>query len=143
MSAKKCQYYATADEASTAAVSKLRTKYGSNPQIFIYRSPDGFGFSLTRPTRITKRSTVLITQDQPNYFREAIKTVVGKYPPMLVPPFGSKDMGDEVMELQDWCSENARPAWATGLSMIEAAELIVDQAIENANIREYLCSEGS
>ena len=137
MSAKKCQYYASPEEAETEAIKKLRTKYGSNPQIFIYRSPEGFGFSLTRPTRVEKRSTVLIIQDRPNYFREALKILVGKYPPMLVPPFSAHDMGDEVTELQDWCSDNARPAWATGLSMIEAAELIVDQAVENANIRNF------
>lgn len=70
----------------------------------------------------------------PNYFREALKVLIGKEPPMEVPPYGAHDMGDEVIALQDWCSENARPSWATGLSMIEAAELIVQQALDNANI---------
>jgi hypothetical protein len=131
------KHYLTQEYATVSAVKKLHSKYGSGPEIFIYKSPEGFGFSTTRPTRVMKRSTVLIIEERPNYFREALKVVVGKYPPMLVPPFGAHDMGDEVMELQDWCSENARPRWATGLSMIEAAELIVDQAVENANIKEY------
>ena len=137
MSAKKCQYYATPEEATQVAIKKLHTKYGSGPEIYIYRSPDGFGFSLTRPTRVMKRSTVLLVQERPNYFREALKAIIGKYPPMHVPPVGSMEMGDAVVELQDWCSDNAQPKWATGLSMIEAAELIVDQAIENANILKY------
>ena len=136
MSAKKCQYYATTEEAAQAAVKKYHTKYGSGPEIYIYRSPEGFGFSLTRPTRILKRSTVLLVQERPNYFREALRAIIGKYPPMHVPPFGSREMGDAVIELQDWCSYNANPDWATGLSMIEAAELIVDQALENANIHK-------
>jgi hypothetical protein len=53
---------------------------------------------------------------------------------MLVPPYGASEMGDEVIDLQDWCSDNAQPDWATGLSMIEAAELIVSQALDNDNI---------
>jgi len=101
MSAKKCQYYATPEEATQVAIKKLHTKYGSGPEIYIYRSPDGFGFSLTRPTRVMKRSTVLLVQERPNYFREALKAIIGKYPPMHVPPFGSMEMGDAVIELQD------------------------------------------
>jgi hypothetical protein len=135
MAANKLNYYDTSEKATKVAVKKLHTKYGSGPQIFIYRCPDGFGFSTTKPTRALKRSTVLIVPERPNYFQEALKTIVGKDPPMLVPPYGSKAMGDEVLDLQDWCSDNARPEWATGLSMIEAAELIVDQALENANIK--------
>jgi hypothetical protein len=135
MSAAKCQYYATPDEAAQAATKKLRTKYGSGPQVFIFRSPEGFGFSTTKPTRVMKRSTVLIIPERPNYFREALKAIIGRYPPILVPPYGTSEMGDEVIDLQDWCSDNAQPSWATGLSMIEAAELIVIQALDNDNIK--------
>lgn len=131
------KHYTTAEDAMNAAATAYRTKYGSGPEVFIYRSPKGFGFSMKKPDRRLKQIKFGILSERPNYFREAIKVIVGKYPPMMVPPFGAKDMGDEVVVLQDWCSDNARPSWATGLSMIEAAELIVDQAIENANIREY------
>jgi hypothetical protein len=130
-------HYNTLEEAAEAANAKLRTKYGSGPEIFIYNSPLGFGFSTKKPDRKLKQIKVCFFSERPNYFREAIKVVVGKYPPMMVPPFSVNGMGDEVTELQDWCSDNARPTWATGLSMIEAAELIVAQAIENANIKEY------
>lgn len=46
------------------------------------------------------------------------------------------DSDDLREELQDWCSLHAKPHWATGLSMIEAAELIVSSAVENGNIPE-------
>jgi hypothetical protein len=68
-------------------------------------------------------------------FRESLEAVVGKEPPAYVRGFGTEGLTDsQIMSLQDWCSTNARPEWATGLSMIEAAELIVQGAIENANI---------
>lgn len=71
-----------------------------------------------------------------NPLAEAIEAIVGERPP-LETTFAWK--WDDLSEcdkrwLQDWCSERARPHWATGLSMIEAAELIVEQACENANI---------
>jgi hypothetical protein len=130
------EHYSTFDEAAEAANTKLRTKYGSGPEIFIYKSPKGFGFSTKKPDRKLGQTKVCVYSERPNYFRDALKAIIGKYPPMMVPPYSTSAMGDEVIELQDWCADNARPQWATGLSMIEAAELIVDQAIENANIRE-------
>lgn len=67
--------------------------------------------------------------------REALAAVVGKEPPDYVQGFDLKALTDQQqMDLQDWCSLNAKPFWATGLSMIEAAELIVAGAIENNNI---------
>ena len=131
------KHYQTADFATQAAIKALRTEYGSGPEIFIYKSPKGFGYSINKPNRELKQTKVSTLPEHPNYFREALRAVVGLYPPLVVPPVGAKDMGDEVIVLQDWCSDNARPRWATGLSMIEAAELIVDQAIENANIKKY------
>jgi len=77
------------------------------------------------------------TYDTPeNPLADAIEAIVGERPP-LETAFAWK--WDDLSEadkhwLQDWCSERARPHWATGLSMIEAAELIVEQACENANI---------
>lgn len=80
-----------------------------------------------------KKFTYYETPKDP--FREALAAVVGKEPPEYVRGFGLREMtGKQVSDLQDWCSVNARPEWATGLSMIEAAELIVEGAVENANI---------
>ena len=70
-----------------------------------------------------------------NYFKEALESLTGKKLPMVVPRFKASRMSDENQyKLQEWCVDNARPPWATGLSMIEAAELIVQGAIENGNI---------
>lgn len=68
---------------------------------------------------------------------EAISVIAGTPPPFwLEGVYKFNDITDEHVQeaLQSWCSEHARPVWATGLSMIEAAELIVEMAIENANI---------
>ncbi len=68
-------------------------------------------------------------------FREALAAVVGEEPPDYVRGFGFHNVPEDKQdELQSWCVQRARPAWATGLSMIEAAELIVAGAVENANI---------
>lgn len=70
-----------------------------------------------------------------NYFKEALESLTGKKLPMRVPRFKASRMSDENQyKLQEWCVNNANPPWATGLSMIEAAELIVQGAIENGNI---------
>jgi hypothetical protein len=51
--------------------------------------------------------------------------------------YHSHDYTDaENEKLQDWCSMHARPHWATGLGLIEAAELIVQGAVENSNIEK-------
>lgn len=79
---------------------------------------------------------VNVTQEPHNYFQEALELLVGKPCPIQVPRFGTEGLSDkDVSSLQDWCSSNARPRWATGLSMMEAAELIVEGALENANIK--------
>lgn len=70
-----------------------------------------------------------------NYFKEALESLTGKKLPMRVPRFKASRMSDEnQFKLQEWCVDNANPPWATGLSMIEAAELIVQGSIENGNI---------
>ncbi len=67
--------------------------------------------------------------------REALLAVTGKEPPAYVKGHNILNLTDhQVMALQDWCSLNARPEWATGLSILEAAEMIVQGAIDNANI---------
>lgn len=127
------KYYAKSQEALEAGKAAYSDQYGVHPKFYVYRSPKGYGYSKT--DKLSQRN-VRIIEGVSNYFREALKALIGKYPPMDVPPYGSQLMGDKVTELQDWCSDNSNPPWATGLSMIEAAELIVDQALENANIKK-------
>jgi hypothetical protein len=70
--------------------------------------------------------------------REAIATITGEEPPLdLCPPGVHSTEGmheDTVLLLQDWCAEHARPKWATGLWVLDAAEDCVRQAVDNANI---------
>lgn len=46
----------------------------------------------------------------------------------------SKMTDDQVDELQSWCVDHCKLAWSTGIGMLEAAELVVREAINNANI---------
>lgn len=73
-----------------------------------------------------------------NPFAEALESVIGIRPPFdLDHVFSSSDICDDVfIKLQDWCALHARPSWATGISMIEAADIIVDGAICNSNIQK-------
>ena|ERR1700748_2929637 len=82
-----------------------------------------------------KRNNMYQTSKHP--LREALKVLCKKEPPEYVKGYDIKNLtGFQVMELQDWCSINAHPEWATGLSMLEAAEMIVQSAIDNANIKK-------
>jgi len=72
---------------------------------------------------------------------EAIAAIVGKMPPFEMDGiWWLKDCPDSIAdELGDWCSYNIqahqRIGWATGYGVIEAAELLLNTAIENANLR--------
>jgi hypothetical protein len=70
-------------------------------------------------------------------FRSTLESITGKLPPMDLSGvycFNDIENPETQDAIQDWASVNANPHWATGLSMIEAAELIVEQAVENRNI---------
>lgn len=72
-----------------------------------------------------------------DYFAQALKAITGHAPPFPLPSHGTQYMVEEdYLVLQDWASDHANPTWATGLSMIEAAELIVSLAVENGNIQQ-------
>lgn len=68
--------------------------------------------------------------------KDAITAILGKAPPFDLTGiiFENNIEEDVAIELYEWCSSNANPCWATGDSIVEAAELIVKRAIENANI---------
>jgi hypothetical protein len=69
-------------------------------------------------------------------FAEALETIIGISPPFdLTTAYAQADIDEQTMlALCDWCSANARPAWATGESIYDAAWLMVERAIENGNI---------
>ena len=71
-----------------------------------------------------------------NPLTEALRAITGAEPPTYTHgAFSCDDLPDcAVFHLQDWCSLHARPDWATGLGVLEAADLIVQLAVENANI---------
>jgi hypothetical protein len=68
--------------------------------------------------------------------REALSALCGgKEPPAFVRGHTTQGLTDrQNEELQDWCSTNGRPEWATGIGIIEAAELLVAEAVNNDNI---------
>lgn len=67
---------------------------------------------------------------------DALEAIIGQQPPAFVgAAYNSSELPDDLAEqLQDWCSGNANPYWATGDSILETAEIMVERAIENANI---------
>ncbi|WP_417459105.1 hypothetical protein [Kordiimonas sp.] len=73
-----------------------------------------------------------------NPLREALQAITGEIPPVELCPDGAyscKDLtGQQIMDLQDWCSSKANPPWATGLWVLEAAERCVSGAVESVNI---------
>ncbi len=72
-----------------------------------------------------------------NPIREALRLFIN--PKVEIPAFvegeSFQSLSDDVMQmLQDFCSEYAVLSWATGLSIMDAAELLVESALENDNI---------
>jgi hypothetical protein len=68
---------------------------------------------------------------------DALEAITGIIPPaeLVSGVLRLADLDDgQVIGLQDWCSLNARPTWATGEGIMDAAFLMVERAIENGNI---------
>jgi len=79
------------------------------------------------------------TEDQ--LFREIVEQLCGVAPPdwlSLDPEVEgpANALSERQINSQDWCAMNVPLPWMTGLSVIEAAELIIKGAAENANIHE-------
>jgi len=75
----------------------------------------------------------------PDPLKEALLAITGKEVPretcLLDGVFNCSELDDgELFALGDWCTQNARPHWATGDGILEAAELLVSRAKENDNI---------
>lgn len=53
----------------------------------------------------------------------------------LVGVYQSSELDDDTFsDLQVWCAANSSVEWLVGISMIEAADTMVDEAIKNGNI---------
>jgi len=74
-------------------------------------------------------------KEQVPYLKQALELIVGETCPVDVPQFkASGMMSDDFLALQDWASENVPVSWMTGIGVIEAAELLVQSALDNGNI---------
>jgi len=75
-------------------------------------------------------------KNKTSYFYQALEGLSKDKPPKFVENVEDSDEleDNEFNELQQWCLDNRRIPWATGISIIEAAESIVKNAIRNANI---------
>lgn len=68
-------------------------------------------------------------------FREVLETIARVKAPDFVRGYNTRGYSDlEQMQLQDWAASHAKPSWGTGIGFIEAAELIVAEAVANGNI---------
>jgi hypothetical protein len=67
---------------------------------------------------------------------DALAALTRAKPPEMVKGMHSTDelTDEQFSELQDWASNHVIPHWSTGLGLIDAAEILVKSAIENANI---------
>jgi hypothetical protein len=69
-------------------------------------------------------------------FYDALVAITKSVPPIPMRGlYSSKELTDEEFEVvQDWAKDSAPIHWATGLSIIDCADLMVKSAVENANI---------
>lgn len=77
---------------------------------------------------------------QTSYFYQALQNIVNAKPPEFMKEVtvkGYHDLTDEkANQLQDWVVENHSLTWATGMGVIEAAILIVKEAVAEGSINE-------
>lgn len=67
-------------------------------------------------------------------FRDALIVICGGVPPTYAPSISNVEMDDsEYTKLVEWIVNQVE--WFTGEGVIEAAECLVQSAIENDNIR--------
>lgn len=72
-----------------------------------------------------------------NPIRDVLEQMTGVAPPDFVRGYDFSGLTDEqTQQLQNWCSDNVRPRWLTGIGLMEAAESQVAEAVNNGNIPE-------
>lgn len=88
----------------------------------------------------------MLTSKEQRYL-ETYKLLLYKSPPnkYLCNPDDLDD--DDYLDLRDFCAEHSVIDWMTGISILEAAQHIVDTAIENRNLnvngeytRDFICT---
>ena len=72
----------------------------------------------------------------PNPLADALEAILGITAPDYCQGIVnvSELADEEMLALCDWASGNARPIWATGESIVDAADLMVTRAFENDNL---------
>lgn len=68
--------------------------------------------------------------------REALQALCQATPPDFIQgQLSSTELTDpQILALQDWCSMKANPEWSTGIALMDAADSIVEEALNNGNI---------
>ena len=71
-----------------------------------------------------------------NPYYEALKEITGHEPPKFCKGiFNTRELNEENYDiLHQWCFDHSKPEWVTGISYLEAADHIVEEAISNGNI---------
>ncbi len=72
-----------------------------------------------------------------NPLYQVLQHMTGKKPPLVLENClsFSEISDEEYLLLQDWVCNNSKPYWVTGEGILEAAQIIVNLALENNNIR--------
>jgi hypothetical protein len=73
---------------------------------------------------------------EPAPLREALYALTLAEPPEFITNqwWLGELLQSEVEALQQWCVNHARPSWATGISIMEAADRLVQEALDNGNL---------
>ena len=70
-----------------------------------------------------------------NPIRDVLHAMTGKDPPDYVRGYSLKGLtGMQNIEMQEWCASNVRPAWLTGIGLMNAAESQVAEAVTNGDL---------
>jgi hypothetical protein len=82
-----------------------------------------------------------------SHFYQALKQVAGATPPEFMKTVTvnqyCQDLGDASCdELQTWAVDNSNLLWCTGMGVIDAAMVLVKEAVGNGNIKEEFLVNG-
>ena len=66
--------------------------------------------------------------------RDALRAITGEEPPDYVRGYTTTVPEELMDDLQGWAASHARPDWSTGIGTLDAADLLVSEAVGNANI---------
>lgn len=68
--------------------------------------------------------------------RDVLRAFTGREPPAFVREHYDLSQFSDIERdlLHSWCVQHVKPDWATGIGLLEAAELMVHEAVSNGNI---------